>query len=185
MSTRRPWITADQRVSWFGADCQTEVRFDPDGISRIQRGEELDRFPWAQVADLEIKVPYAPPWLWRLGVVGNLISPKSFEYSSDTVSIAFGSRFQSICWDLGPHERYSWRLQFVLDDLVSVLTKAGSLAALGHPEVLNGAVDRVMPRIKHHARALLYVDLLGLDRFVGGHGAFDADLLRLADSEGS
>ena len=74
MSTRRPWITADQRVSWFGADCQTEVRFDPDGISRIQRGEEVDRFPWAQVADLEIKVPYAPPWLWRLGVVGNLIS---------------------------------------------------------------------------------------------------------------
>jgi hypothetical protein len=43
---------------------------------------------------------------------------------------------------------------------------------------VEGLVSDVLPKLPRRARLLTYVDLLGLDRFVGGRGVCDRELRR-------
>jgi hypothetical protein len=70
-------------------------------------------------------------------------------------------------------------LDFLLGDLLRLLDGGRNFAALARPGLLDQLVSDVMPRLPRRARVLMYVDLLGLDRFVGGHGVCDRELRQL------
>jgi len=70
-----------------------------------------------------------------------------------------------------------------LDDLLLLLDREKNFAALARPGLLDRLVRDVMPRLPRRARLLMYLDLFGLDRFVGGHGVCDPDLRQLVTAE--
>jgi hypothetical protein len=74
-------------------------------------------------------------------------------------------------------------LDFLLDDLLLLLDRGRDFAALARPGLLDRLVSDVMPRLPRRARLLMYVDLFGLDRFVGGHGVCDRELRQLVMAE--
>ncbi len=103
-----------------------------------------------------------------------MISPMPFMSSSEGIEIRFAAGYEMVDWRLEPSGKVDWRIQFVLDDLISLLRD--DFSPLGVARVLDTAAATVAVRIPRHARLLLYTDFLGLDRFVGGHRAFDRQL---------
>lgn len=162
---------------WSSSDLRTEVVFDRAGIARLRDGGIIAQHPWGRVRNLEIKVPYASPGAVKAVSAWNLVSPKFAVFSAAAVEFSFTARFEVVRWSLAPHTTYDWRLQFILDDVLRLLRD--DFSWLGTPGLLDDVVGRVAPRLRSHARLLLYTDLFGLDRFVGGHGAFDRDIRSL------
>lgn len=169
-----PWVTADGVVSWQSAGLPVHVCFDGAGISRWEQGHQVAEYPWSRVRDLEIEVPYSSRRTVLVLTVLSMISPKPFMFSSEGIEIRFAAGYEKVDWTLAPSGKFDWRIQFVLDDLMPLL--GDDFSPLGVAGVLDKAAETVAPRIHRHARLLLYTDLLGLDRFVGGHTAFDSQL---------
>lgn len=178
-----PWTTRDTEVLWLSRDPDTWVRFDAEGIAHVRDNKEDERFAWKNVLDLKIQVPYSTMSQWRAIAGFNLVSPVYGEHSARDVEIFFRSGYREVTWNLGRTGRYPWQLDFLLDDLLRLLDRGRNFAALARPGLLDRLVRDVMPKLPRRARLLMYVDLLGLDRFVGGHGVCDRDLRQLVTAE--
>ena len=178
-----PWETRTDSVVWSSADLRNLVAFTRTGIEGWRDGAKVGDHPWERVSDLHVKVPYSSRRTVSALTVLDMLSPRSSEFSAGEVEIAFSARFDVVRWTLVPHETYHWRLQFVLDDLIRVL--APDFSPLGVPGLLDDVVGRVWPQLRPHSRLLLYTDLLGLDRFLGGHGAHDAEVRAIVHQHGS
>lgn len=175
----RPWTTRGAEVLWLTQDPGNWVRFDVEGLAQVLGDSETERFGWSDVRDLKIRVPYSTTLQWRTIAGFNLVSPTYGQHSSCDVEIFFRSGYREVAWNLGRAGRYPWQLDFLLDDLLRLLERSHSFAALARPGLLDRLVSDVMPRLPRRARLLMYIDLFGLDRFVGGHGACDRELRQL------
>lgn len=151
---------------------------DLDGLALAKDSVELERFPWSRVLDLRIRTPYASMAQWRAAELFNLVSPVYGEHSSRFVEFSFRSGSREVEWELATDDRYSWKLDFVLEDLIELLAREHSLEALGRPGVLDAVAKDVVPGVPATARWLKYVDFFGADKWLGGHGAYDAQLRR-------
>ena len=151
---------------------------DLDGLAFEKDSVEVERFPWSRVLDLRIRSPYAGKAQWRVAALFNLVSPVYGEHSSRCIEFSFRSGPREVDWELATHDRYSWKLDFVLEDLLELLARERSLEALGRPGVLDAVAKGVVPHVPAKARWLKYVDFFGADKWLGGHGAYDAQLRR-------
>lgn len=174
-----PWESRSESVLWSSADLQTQVAFDAVGIKGWQDGAMVADQPWGRVRDLSIQVPYSSHRTVVALTVWDMISPKPASFSAGEIEISFAARFELVRWTLAPPTTYDWRLQFILDDLTRLLNP--DFSPLGSPGLLDDAVRRVAPRMRPHARLFMSTDLFGLDRFVGGHTAYDSDLGAVLD----
>lgn len=177
-----PWETRSDSVLWSSADLRTQVVFDEAGLKESQDGAIVADHPWDQVRNLVIKVPYTSRRTVTAMTGWNTVSPKAGSFSAAEVEIHFTARFDVVRWTLAPDMTFDWRLQFILDDLARLLDP--DFSPLGSPGFLDHVVRRVAPRLRPHARLLMYTDLLGLDRFLGGHTAYDSDIRAAVDQHG-
>lgn len=159
---------------WSSTDLRTQVAFDVAGIKGWQDGAIFADHPWGPVRDLNIRIPYSSRRMVTAMSVWDVLSPVPAMFSSAEVEISFTARFKVVRWTLATATTYNWRLQFILDDLRRLLDP--DFSPLGSPGLLDDAVRRVAPQMRRHARLLIYTDLFGLDRFLGGHTAYDCDL---------
>lgn len=91
--------------------------------------------------------------------------------------LSFTSGYRTIDTNLGPRQnRYPWQLQFLLEDLLRILERGRDYSPLARPAVLDRLSTEVQSRVRQQAGLLMYTDLFGLDRRLGGHGAYDQDL---------
>ena len=167
MYAARPVGHAGYGGSLASRDPGTWVRFDAKGLAHTRDNREDELFAWSDVRDLEIRVPYSTMSQWRAIDGFNLVSPKYGQHSTWYVGIFFRSGYREVAWNLGRSGRYPWQLDFLLDDLLQLLDHGRNFAALARPGLLDRLVSDVMPTLPRRARLLMYVDLLGLDRFVG------------------
>jgi len=176
-----PWRTTATEVVWPSADESISVTFDSAGMCRVRRSDErerVERVQWSSVLDLTLRVPYASTTSVRSIEVWNMISPKYGEHSSDGVEISFRSGYREILWDLGRTVQCSWRLEFLLTDLLYFLNDQRLIHVLGEPGFLDDFA-KLLPMVPRRARSMMYIDLFGLDRFVGGHGSLDSEIRTL------
>lgn len=174
-----PWETRADSVLWSSKDSPLRVVFDAAGIKGWQDGAMFAEHPWGRVRDLALRVPYSSRRTVAALSVWDLISPKPVEFSSTEVGISFTAGFDVVQWTLVTEERYDWRLQFILDDLTRLLEQ--DFSPLARPGLLDDVVRRVATHIRPYSRLLLYTDLLGLDRYLGGHTAYDSAIRALLD----
>jgi hypothetical protein len=143
-----------------------------------ERGMELgDRsdavvLRWADILSASIRLPYASRWSSRLLEGFNVISPKYGEHSPRRPTITVATKTQNHTIELDGGVRYSWRLAFVLDDFFGFLSRRRRISALANSDIME-CVHALAGEVPLVARALMYVDLFGLERFFGGRGAYD------------
>ena len=170
-----PWTVTRGVPTWPSCRENVEVRFARNGIELVKLGlPEL--FRWETVRDLTIRVPYSSQFAWQAQDAFNLVSPIYGMHSPWNVELSFTSGYRTIETNLGRPTRYPWQLQFLLEDLLHLLDRKRDYSPLARPAVLEGLRTEVQPKVRQQARLLMYVDLLGLDRHLGGHGAYDRDL---------
>lgn len=62
---------------------------------------------------------------------------------------------------------------------MTLLSREARYSLLAVPGLLDGAMDDVIPRVPAHARLLVRTDLPGLNRHIGGLGAYDGAIQRV------
>jgi hypothetical protein len=166
-------------VDWQVARRDCSLRFDRAGVHWVGPDGPIE-VPWTQVIDADIELPTSTLRQWHAIDLVNILwttmgAPR-------TIQIGFALRRSGLDVDLGRPGRYRWQLQVVLDDLLHVLRVNQDFSALGRPEVMQ-EVQRLSTGVPAAARAFMYTDLLGLERYVGGRGAYRKALRAMVASE--
>jgi len=174
-----PWRATADGVLWRSADGVTSVVFDDAGVTHTSAGGAPERIPWSQVTGVALLLPTATTSGYRVSAVLSRVGPVPFEHAPREVAIIVSTARREHAWDLGRRGRYSWRLAFALGELADLLAKTGQLSQLARPDLLDRVADEVVPQVPRRARMLVRADLLGLDRRLGGHGAYDRQLAAL------
>jgi hypothetical protein len=146
------------------------VSLSKTGVTHHARGAN-ERFAWSSIREFNIELPTAPLWGRRALVVLDLIHPIATSPEEVTVTMTAGYRVAE--WDLGRAGHYSWRAGFVLMELMTLLARDAKFSLLAVPGLLDAVMDDLIPRVPAHARLLARTDLPGLNRHIGGHGAYD------------
>jgi hypothetical protein len=105
--------------------------------------------------------------------------PQPTDMSPEEITVRFNAGHRVVEWDLGRTSHYSWRAGFVLGQLMALLERKARFPLVAVPGLLDAVLDDVIPRVPTHARLLLRTDLPGLNRHIGGHGAYDGAIERV------
>ena len=146
-------------------------------LAHAVAGSPNEHFAWSSLREFNIELPTATPWGGRALVVLDMIHPIGMSPQEVTVTMTAGYRVAQ--WDLGRAEHYSWRADFVLMQLTTLLAREARFSLLAVPGLLDAVMDDVIPRVPTHARLLVRTDLPGLHRHIGGHGADDGAIERV------
>jgi hypothetical protein len=144
------------------------LAFDTTGL-HVRSQDGTQDVPWADVMGLTISFGRhsAGRDLWEV------ISPKPTPdlALSGTVAVDVQLRLRDLNLAVPMTRACSWRVAFVVEEVLQTL-KAERLRLIGQPGLVDGAVREVVPQIRPHTRLVMNTDLLGLDRLLGGHGAY-------------
>lgn len=138
----------------------------------VRGGGDAVLLLWDEILSVSVRLPYASRWSSRVLEGFNVISPKYGEHSPQRPTISVSTKTQDHRIELEGGDRYSWRLAFLLDDFLRFLSQRRRISALANPAVME-CLHALVGEVPSVARALLYVDLFGLERFLGGRGAYD------------
>jgi hypothetical protein len=166
-----PWRQVADGVVFAGDDGITALKFTRSGVLLVLN-QSTERVPWGEVLRLQIRIPYTSTAIYRLLDWLNIIAPVYAQHSSWGVEITAMLRRRDAEWDLGRPGRYSWRLQLVLDDLFDLVSEQKTFEVLADPRLWDWVRTHLVGSVPVWARALLYVELFGLQRYIGGHGAY-------------
>lgn len=143
--------------------------FDTEGIHVLASPGGTQDIRWRDVLGLTISIGRHSKArdLWEI------VTPRPTSGLAFSGTIELGLQLSRRDLDLtlpmtGP---CSWQVAFVLQDLLGTL-KGERLHLTGRPGLVDGVVNEVAGRVRPWSRLLIDADLLGLDRFVGGHGAY-------------
>jgi len=136
-----------------------------------------EHFAWSSITEFNLALPTAPLWGGRALVVLDMLHPIDMSPEEVTVTMTAGSRVAE--WDLGRAGHYNWRSGFVLMQLMTLLAREARFSLLAVPGLLDAVMNDVIPRVPSHARLLVRTDLPGLNRHIGGHGAYDGAIERV------
>lgn len=158
---------------WRLGTADEAVGFDSEGMRVVATQEVASRtIGWKDLSAVSVSIG----WHSRARDAFEVISPKPTPglAHSGRIEVVANTPSGDLVLDVPMTGPCSWQVQFVLDDLLRLLARRLSL--LGVPGLVDSAVAQVAAQVKARSRVLMNTDLLGLDRFVGGHGAYDGAL---------
>lgn len=174
--TSWPW-----RITGSGVELSTpghgaRVSLTQSGVTHYAGGAN-EHFAWSSIREFNVELPTVTLWGGRALVVLDMIRP--IDMSPEEVIVTMTAGYRVAEWDLGRAGHYSWRAGFVLMQLMTLLARETRFSLLAVPGLLDAVMDDVIPRVPAHARLLVRTDLPGLNRHIGGHGAYDGAIERV------
>ena len=170
--TSWPWRITGGGVELCSPDNIERVTFTQSGVTHHADGTN-EHFAWSSIREFNIELPTAPLWGGRVLAVYDMIGPKPIDMSPEEVTVALTAGYRVVKWELGRTRHYSWRAGFVLMQLMALLEREARFSLVAVPGLLDAVMDDVIPVVPTHARLLVRTDLPGLNRHLGGHGAYD------------
>jgi len=177
-----PWRIAGNGVELSTPGHGARVSLTQSGVTH-HAGSATEYFAWSSIRELNIELPTATLSGGRALVVLDMIRPIDMSPEEVTVTMTAGYRVAE--WDLGRAGHYSWRAGFVLMQLMTLLARDARFSLLAVPGLLDAVMEDVIPRVPAHARLLVRTDLPGLNRHIGGHGAYDGAIERVMANSAS
>lgn len=177
-----PWARSEDGVVFAGDGGISAVEFTRSGVLLVLNGS-TETVPWAEFLRLQIRIPYTSAAIYHVLDALNIISPVHSQRSSWGVEVTATLTQRDAQWDLGRPGRYPWRLQLVLDDLLDVVTERNQFEVLADHGLWEWVRTELVGSVPVWARTLMYVDLFGLQRYLGGHGAYHKRIAAYLDSE--
>jgi hypothetical protein len=159
-------------------DNSERVIFSQSGVTHHADGGN-EQFAWSSIKEFNIELPTATLWGGRALSVFDMIGPKPVDMSPEEITVAFTAGYRVVEWNLGRTRYYSWRAGFVLMQLMALLERKARFPLVAVPGLIDAVLDDVIPRVPKHARLLVRTDLPGLNRHIGGHGAYDGAIDRV------
>ena len=164
---RVPWEPCSE--GWRLGQSPNWVAFDASGLHVEGQSGGTQDVPWRDVRSLTLSFGRhsSARDLWEL------ISPAPTPDLAFSGTVAVKAELPRRDLDLtvpmtGP---CSWQVAFVVEDLIQTLERE-RLHLIGQPGLVDSVVNEVAPELKPRARLLVNADLLGVDRLIGGHGAY-------------
>ena len=169
-----PWISTPDGISWE-TTTERRVLMTAAGIRTIGGDGFGQSFAWSRIEDLRIRLPYSRLTTWYVTATLSVAGPKPFLHSTRDVEFEFGYGAPIIRWNLGRPRCYSWRLDFVLEQLLDVLNQSDRLHLLGQTRTWL-AVERIAYTVPGRSARLRYADFGPLNRMLGGPSSLDRAL---------
>lgn len=174
-----PWRDGPDGVTFLHADGSAVCALNRAGVTIGDK-----QWPWPEVLDLTVTLPTSSRRGHRANAILSGVGPRFYDHSPPEETVSLDAARWPAEVTLGRHRQYSWREAFVLAEFTSFLPTRKALHALATPGLLTQVMRTVPNTVPARARPLVRVDLLGLDRRLGGHRAYDSEFMRLLDDRG-
>ncbi|WP_152186121.1 hypothetical protein [Segeticoccus rhizosphaerae] len=179
---RVPWAFDGDGVVIAGDDGMAGLRFTQAGM-QVVSGQAAETVRWGEALRLQVKVPYSSLASYYLLEAFNLLSPGHGYHSAKVIEVQAMLKRRDASWQLGRPARFSWRLQLVLDDLFDVISERKRFEALADHALWEWVGTELVGTVPFWARALMYTDLVCLQRHLGGHGAYRKRIAAYLDAQ--
>lgn len=153
---------------WRLGTATTWAAFEADGLHLPSRSGLPEHSPWSDLLGVDVRIGRYSRGrdLWE--VVSPTPTPNL--PISHTLELRVQLSRRDLSVELPMTGPCSWQVAFVLQDVLAALRRQ-RLHLLGRPGLVDGVVRDVAGRVRPWSRLLIDVDLFGLDRHIGGHGA--------------
>ncbi len=174
-----PWRDRDDGLDFHHVDGSVRAVLNRSGLAMGERS-----WPWSDIWDFDVTLPTSSRRGHRANAILAAVAPESYDYSPLEETLTLDVARWPTEVTLGRHRRYSWQEAFVLAEFTDFLRRRELLRALATPGLLTNIMRRVPGTVPRRARPWVRSDLLGLDRKLGGHGAYDETFARLVGDRG-